>query len=241
MFLGLLGLLACCSLLLSLYVVYKPPAALIRWCQCRWPDVLFHVPVAQKIVALTIDDAPSAQTAAVAQLLRSHNATATFFLIGSQIPGHEALLADLICARNELANHAMYDEPSWALSNAGLTEQIVAVHARIHEAYIAAGKQGPDHWLFRPGSGFFSSRMRQVVATLGYQLVLGSVYPHDPQVPSWRMNASHILSMVRPGAIIICHDRRGRTVPMLQKVLPELRRRGYRVVTVSELMAARAG
>jgi peptidoglycan/xylan/chitin deacetylase (PgdA/CDA1 family) len=41
---------------------------------------------------------------------------------------------------------------------------------------------------------------------------------------------------LRPGGIIICHDRRSWTAPMLQKVLPEMRRRGYRVVTVTELL-----
>ncbi|KAF4772394.1 hypothetical protein HAV15_004835 [Penicillium sp. str.  len=153
------------------------------------------------------------------------------------MPGHESVLADLVRAGNELANHAMYDEPSRALGDDVLADQIRAVHARIQEAYVTAGNTSqPENWLFRPGSGFFSSRMRTLVKELGYQLVLGDVYPHDPQVPSWKLNASHILSMVKPGSIIICHDRREWTVPMLQKVLPELNRRGYRVVTVSGLL-----
>ncbi|KAJ5114279.1 hypothetical protein NUU61_000038 [Penicillium alfredii] len=230
------GILACC-LLFSLYFVYKPPAALIRFCQRRWPDVLFHVPVTKKVVALTIDDGPSTHTEAILHLLRAHDATATFFVIGSQIPGYETVLADLVRARNELANHAMHDEPSRALSDAVLTDQILAVHGHIQDAYRATGQaDGPPNWLFRPGSGFFSSRMRSRVKELGYRLVLGDVYPHDPQVPFWRLNANHILSMVRPGSIIICHDRREWTAPMLQTVLPELKRGGYRVVTVSKLL-----
>lgn len=71
---------------------------------------------------------------------------------------------------------------------------------------------------------------------MGLRIALGSVYPHDPQVPYAWMNAAHILSMVRPGSVIICHDRRSWTVPMLGRVLPELRKRGYRVVTLSELV-----
>jgi peptidoglycan/xylan/chitin deacetylase (PgdA/CDA1 family) len=64
------------------------------------------------------------------------------------------------------------------------------------------------------------------------------VYPHDPQIGYPSVNARHILSMVRPGSIIICHDRREWTAPMLRKVLPELKRRGYRVTTVSGLLKA---
>lgn len=233
----MLAILSTFCLLIPLYCIYKPPNILIRYCQRRWPDVLFHVPTDKKVVALTIDDAPSTHTTEILRLLQLHNAAATFFLIGSQIPEYEHILVDLVRAGNELANHAMYDEPSRALSDDMLREQIRTVHARIQEAYAAAGTQTePENWLFRPGSGFFSSRMRIVVKELGYRLVLGDVYPHDPQVPYWKLNASHILSMVKPGSIIICHDGRSWTMPMLQKVLPELGRRGYTIVTVSDLL-----
>lgn len=230
----------CCLLLLfPFYFIYKPPGIVIRYLQRRWPDVLFHHPVASKVVALTIDDAPSKHTGAICSLLAEHEATATFFVIGSQIPPHGEALTKLVCAGNELANHAMYDEPSRGLSDAFLREQILAVHAKIQQVYQAAGREeGPETWFFRPGSGFFSSRMRGLVRELGYRLVLGDVYPHDPQVPFASLNAKHILSMVKSGSIIVCHDRREWTVPMLRVVLPELKRRGYSVVTVSKLLSS---
>ncbi len=78
--------------------------------------------------------------------------------------------------------------------------------------------------------------MLNLLSKLDYKLVLGSIYPHDAQIPYWRVNARHVLSMLSSGGIVICHDRRGWTVPMLRKVLPEIRRRGWRVVSVSELV-----
>ncbi|OOQ86432.1 polysaccharide deacetylase [Penicillium brasilianum] len=230
------SILYTCCLLCPLYLIYKPPQTFVKYLQRRWPDVLFHHPTTQKVIALTIDDAPSTHTPAIQELLTSHNATATFFIIGSQVPGHESDLAHLIRYGNELANHAMYDEPSRALSDATLAEQIATVEVMIQNAYREASQDGPENWFFRPGSGFFSSRMRALVKGLGYRLALGDVYPHDPQVPFANLNARHILSMVRPGSIIVCHDRREWTMPMLGVVLPELRRRGYRVVTLSELI-----
>lgn len=223
-------------LITPLYIIYKPPAFLIRYFQRRWPDVLWHVPTSKKIMALTIDDAPSEYTDEILEVLRAHGATATFFVIGSQVvAGREETLRALVRGGNELGNHAMHDEPSRALSDAVLVEQIRAVQKMIHDVYAAEGLEAPPNY-FRPGSGFFSSRMRKVLADLGFRLVLGSVYPHDPQIPLWRVNAKHILSMLRPGGIIICHDRRSWTAPMLRKVLPEMKRRGYRVVTVTELL-----
>ncbi|KAK5083907.1 hypothetical protein LTR05_006414 [Lithohypha guttulata] len=228
--------LAACLLLAPLYVVYKPPTALIRYFQHRWPDVLWHVETTKKVVALTIDDAPSSHTREIVQVLNANNATATFFVVGSQASGQEEVLAELLKNGHELANHAMHDEASKFLSNAELLHQIEAVHTQIEHAYRMANARHSEHRFFRPGSGFFSTRMRQTLSKVDYQIVLGSIYPHDAQIPYWKINAHHILSMLRPGAIIICHDRRSWTVPMLRTVLPEMKRRGYEITTVSELL-----
>ena len=224
-----------CILVAPLYMVYKPPTSLVRYFQRRWPDVLWQVSTSSKIVALTIDDGPSEYTYEIMQILKSNNATATLFLIGSQIEGHQGLLQDLIRSGNELGNHAMHDEPSLPLSDANLVEQIQSVEEMLQKPYTDVGAKPPPKY-FRPGSGLFNTRMRKLLGRLGYRLVLGSIYPHDPQIPYWRLNASHVLSMLRPGGIIICHDRRSWTAPMLRNVLPEIRRRGYRVVNVTELL-----
>ena len=129
----------------------------------------------------------------------------------------------------------MHDEPSRSLSDITLVEQIQSVEEMLHKAYTAVDIMSPPKY-FRPGSGLFSGRMLNMLGRLGYRLVLGSIYPHDPLIHFWRINASHILSMLRPGGIIICHDRRNWTIPMLRKVLPEIRRKGYRIVTVTELL-----
>lgn len=225
-----------CILIAPLYLIYKPPGFIIRYFQRRWPDVLWTVPTKQKCIALTIDDAPSEFTRDILEILKANKATATFFVIGSQMRGREEVLQDLIRDNNELGNHAMEDEPSRSLSDVVLREQIRAVQTKINDIYTSANATEPPRNYFRPGSGFFSKRMRKLMNELGFRLVLGSIYPHDPQIPFWRVNARHILSMLRPGGIIICHDRRSWTAPMLRKVIPEIRRRGYRIVTVTELL-----
>ena len=224
-----------CILITPLYFAYKPPNFLIRYFQHRWPDVLWRVSTSSKIVALTIDDGPSEYTDEIMQILKANNATATFFIIGSQVAGRKETLKQLIRNGNELGNHAMHDEPSRSLGDTTLVDQIHSVEEMLHEAYAAVDADPPPKY-FRPGSGLFSKRMRNMLGRLGYRLVLGSIYPHDPQIPFWRINARHILGMLKPGGIIICHDRRSWTVPMLRKALPEIRRQGYRIVTVTELL-----
>ena len=129
----------------------------------------------------------------------------------------------------------MHDEPSRTLSDQSLIEQIHEVDGLLRKAYTKSAA-GTTPRYFRPGSGFFSARMRRILTDLDYRLVLGNIYPHDPQIPFWRVNANHVLSMLQPGGIIICHDRRSWTVPMLRHVLPRIRKRGYRVVTVTKLL-----
>ncbi len=99
---------AMCMLVAPAWLIYKPPGILQRYFQYRWPDVLWRVPTASKVVALTIDDGPSGYTAEIMQVLEANNATATFFIIGSQVEGYEETLQDLIRYGNELGNHGSY-------------------------------------------------------------------------------------------------------------------------------------
>ncbi|KAM0329995.1 hypothetical protein ACHAQA_004164 [Verticillium albo-atrum] len=232
----LLALLALILLLVvPFYIIYKPPASLIRHFQRKWPDVLWQIETDRKIIALTIDDAPSQHTTEIVKLLRENDAHATFFVIGSQVDSRLDDLGEVIRNGNELGNHAMHDEPSRSLTDTQLENEIRSVSRKIKSVYGYEQLPVPANY-FRPGSGFFSDRMRVLIDKLGYRLVLGSIYPHDPQISWPRVNARHILSMLRPGAIIICHDRRSWTVPMLKEVLPEIKRRGYEIVTITELV-----
>lgn len=234
-----LALLVLVLVILPVYVIYKPPTFVINGLQRRFPQVVFQVPTTKKIVALTIDDAPSAYTEQILDILKAHGATATFFTIGGQAPGREQLLQDILSAGSELGNHAMHDEPSINLPSETLQSEIHQVDIFINNAYAAVGQNRKSHY-FRPGSGIFSQRILDVAKDSGYQTILGSIYPHDPFISYPRINGWHILSMLRPGTVIICHDRRSWTPPMLARVIPEIKKRGYEIVTVTELLNAAA-
>ncbi|KAK5133500.1 hypothetical protein LTR08_007637 [Meristemomyces frigidus] len=225
-------------LVLPAYIIYKPPRFVISYFQRAFPDVLFHIDTTRKIAALTIDDAPSQHTEQILQVLQAHGAHATFFVIGDQVPGRENIMDEIVRQGHELGNHAMHDEPSLNLPSDELSEQIAAIDGLIKQAYQTVGATRTARY-FRPGSGIFSNRILGVAGKLGYKTVLGSIYPHDPFISYWRVNARHVLSMLRPGAVIICHDRRSWTVPMLRRAIPEMKRRGYEIVTISALLEAR--
>lgn len=198
----------------------------------RSPEVVYYVETEEPVVALTIDDGPDPiATAGILDLLGRYDARATFFLISTHIPGNEELVVRTVAEGHEIANHLTTDEPSVLLD-------LLEFERRLTEAHNVLSDYSKVRW-FRPGSGWFNTDMLSIVHQHDYRCALGSVYPFDPQIPSARFAARYILANVRPGSIIVLHDygaRGERTLMALSTILPELRDRGWRVVTLSELV-----
>lgn len=207
------------------------PFAIVRWLSHRSPNVFFYAETTERVVALTIDDAPdTTTTSAILDILAEQQVPATFFVIGDRIDGSEALLRRAVAEGHELGNHLMRDEPSAALPLEDFEAQLLATDSLLRAF-------APVAW-FRPGSGWYTRAMTARALRCGYRCALGSVYPFDAQIPIQRFLTWDILKMTRPGSVIILHDgpeRGTRTATVLRIVLPELKRRGYRFVTLSQL------
>lgn len=199
------------------------------------PQVLYHVETRAKAIALTIDDGPDAATTpAILRVLERNGARATFFIITSRVPGNEELLRRIVAEGHELGNHLLRDEPSLKLPPAEFERQLV-------ESHNVLSRFATVRW-FRPGSGRYDARMLATLEAHGYRCALGSVYPFDPQIRwSW-FSKRFILGNAQPGSVIILHDwdsKGRRTVKTLSNVLPVLAKRGFRVVTLTELEGLR--
>ena len=207
------------------------PGPIIRWLARRHPDVLFFADTREPLVALTIDDAPHpALTPAILDALAAHGAHATFFLLGGRVAGNEVTVRRIVAEGHELGNHLIADAPSIRLPAEDFERQLLRTHELL-------ARFGQVRW-FRPGSGWYSRQMLAQLRRHGYRCALGSAYAYDSHIPSAWYVSRHILLNTRPGAVIVLHDggeRRRRTVAVLGRMLPELGRRGYRVVTLSEL------
>jgi peptidoglycan/xylan/chitin deacetylase (PgdA/CDA1 family) len=229
-FVGVAVTLACLALAL-----WTAPRWLVPRIAARSPRCLYTVPTRERVVALTLDDGPdAAHTRALLDVLREHDARATFFLISSRVAGNEPLVEALVSEGHEIGNHLTRDEASIRLPPD-------AFAAAAEEAGRVLGEFGPVRWL-RPASGFYDGEMLDAIARAGYRCALGSIYPYDPHLPWPDLSAGYVLANARPGAVIVLHeggDRSRRTIETLRRVLPTLRARGYRVVTLSELAGLR--
>ena len=201
-----------------------------------YPDVVYFFPVAEPLVALTIDDGPDPEaTAELLDLLAAHDARATFFFLTDNIPGNEALVARTVAEGHELGNHLTADEVSADLDAEDFS-------AKLAESTAILSAYGPVRW-FRPGSAWYNDHIREAARSSNYRLVEASMIPLDARVPFPGLVAQYIRSSVEPGSVLVLHTRRGRgprTLEVLRRILPDLTARGFRFVTLTEL-ATRAG
>ncbi|MGD9034405.1 MAG: chitin deacetylase family protein [Desulfobacteraceae bacterium] len=227
-----IGVVVFAVLLVAVVIVVFQPRWIVTTIAKGSPNVLYFVETDEPVVALTIDDGPdSATTPKILDLLREHNAHATFFLLSDRIPGNEDAVKRSVEEGHELANHLTTDEPSILLKSSEFERRLLEAH-RVLSQFSGL------RW-FRPGSGWYNKKMLSIVRKHGYKCVLGNVYPFDPQIPSSWFATHYVLWKVQPGSIIVLHDYGGcgrRTIEALATILPELNRQGRRVVTLSELV-----
>jgi peptidoglycan/xylan/chitin deacetylase (PgdA/CDA1 family) len=215
-------------------VTWTVPEWLIDRMAAWYPGCLYRVATNQPLIALTIDDGPDLETTPlILDELHRHGARATFFLIAERVRGRERLVRNLVAEGHELGNHFTQDRPSIRLSAGAFESDLVHAHEVL-------APYGAVKWA-RPGSGWYSDSMIATMERHGYRCALGSVYPLDAAIPSGSLAVSYILRNARPGSIVVLHEGGGRgrrTAKVLAQLLPELHRRGYRVVSLSELAAA---
>lgn len=190
-------------------------------------NVVFRGRGSRNVVALTIDDAPylSASTNEILDVLKQFNVKCTFFCIGENAQRSLGVVKRIRQEGHEIANHHLTDEWSVKFSDQDFLERL-----RKTESILETPSK-----LFRPGSGFFTSNMVRWLKECNYQLVLGSLYPHDAHIPSSWHTSWFVRTFVRNEDIIILHDRHW-TARALGEILQDFRERNIRVVTVSELL-----
>lgn len=198
-----------------------------------YPEVIFYIETNKKLIALTFDDGPdSITTLGIMETLSKYDSKATFFLITNHVGENEDIVTRIVKEGHEIGNHMTSDEPSYKLPDSEFIK-------KFNEADSILSEYAEVRW-FRPGSGLFTNSMINIMDAheKDYLYVLGSVYPLDPIIHSSSFASFYITQNVRPGSIIILHDRgaRGkRTIKTLNNILPKLKARGYKMVTLSEL------
>jgi peptidoglycan-N-acetylglucosamine deacetylase len=191
-----------------------------------------HGPRDAKLVALTFDDGPGRLTDSVLEVLARHGARATFNVLGERVAGREEMLLRTTAAGHEVGSHAFrHDRLEGHPIDAW--RQLRRTNAVIGAACDAAPR------VFRPPYGRTSPGVVLAARLNGLATVGWDVDPHDYDTPGADVILRRMIRRTKPGSIVLLHDDRRalvQTVEALDPALGELRARGYRFVTVSELL-----
>lgn len=190
----------------------------------------------RKVVYLTFDDGPHPpETERVLDVLREHGARATFFLIGSKVSGNEAVLRRMLEERHALGLHTYSHAGTFPLLS--FDKMLADVNEGKRAVESVAGKKIS---LFRPPFGVTNPTISKVIRTLGLQTVGWNVRSfdtmfckssehsckqsgHDWYVPV----VERIMKQVRPGSVILLHDRLDGASELLSLLLDSLAASGY--------------
>ena len=185
-------------------------------------------------LALTFDDGPGPFTPQVLAILKQEDVPGTFFEVGIEEHFFHAGTSDAVADGFPIGDHTFSHAPMSTLrpaqQRAQLLNQIKAI-----KPYGAGYPR-----LFRPPYGMWNATTLSLLHRYRMLMVLWSVDPIDYKRPGVQAIVGSVLQGARPGAIILLHDaggNRSQTVTALPKIISGLRQRGYRLVTVPQLLA----
>jgi len=189
----------------------------------------------RKEVALTFDDGPGPQTRPLVRWLHAHGVPATFFVIGRNAAADPAAVRlearDGFAIGDHTQSHAMLGILASSAQSAEIDQAAHVLH-QITGRHIR---------LFRPPYGSFNATTLQLLRSDRILMVLWSIDTKDYTRPGVQRIVYTALSGARAGSILLMHDGGGprdETVAAVPKIVHRLRLKGYRMVTVPQLLAA---
>jgi len=197
-----------------------------------------RVETRDSLVALTFDDGPApALVDSVIRMLAARDARATFFVMGSELADAPQAGPALVAAGHELGNHSYSHQHMVLKSPSFVRDEIERTDALIR----AAGQQGPI--LFRPPFCYKLAVLPYYLWRTGRTTVTWDIEPdsYAEVTVSPEAVTAYVLARVRPGSIVLLHPwhpARATVLAAVPQLADSLRARGYRMVTMRELLAA---
>ena len=180
------------------------------------------------VVALTFDDGPNARyTPQVLDVLYEQQVPATFFLVGEKFPGNELLIREMAACRHEIGSHTFSHPDLTTLDDQNIRWEIQQTEKQLKEIL-------PDYSIryVRPPYGRYTESVRNAA---GVPLVLWTIDSGDWEDPDAETIYTTVVGAIEDGDIVVFHDDNAQTVEALEKIVSELKARGFQFVTVSRL------
>lgn len=186
----------------------------------------------EKIVAITFDDGPDpVQTPKVLQVLREQQAPACFFCIGHKVKGNEQLIRRIIGEGHLVGNHSFDHTSLFPLySLPRMKKDLQACQFALEQVTSQKIR------LFRPPFGVTNPTVAKAVSLLEYTPVGWNIRTLDTQRPSRNKILRHIRHKLRPGSVVLLHDRMPESDLLLKEILKLIKEQGYTVVRLDKML-----
>ena len=180
----------------------------------------------KKLIAITFDDGPGPYTSSLIDTLLNNKATATFFMLGKNIPHYEEAVKKAYTNKMEIGYHS-YAHTSFKRQKledikAELTQSNNNLRNIINE----------DFSLIRPPYGAINEEIKE---SLDYPFILWNIDTEDWRYRDSEYLTNYVLEHAQDGNIILFHDIHKTSVEAIEKLLPQLYVEGFQITTVSNL------
>lgn len=205
----------------ALDLTYTPPTS----CDSRSRRYT-NGPRGRKLVALTFDDGPHPATRLVLNYLRAYRVPATFYMIGNQVGAHHDFIRRMINEGHEVADHSYRHEAYPSSSSIARTAKLIGAASGFRPC------------TFRPPYGAVNTALVNRAGALGMATVVWDVDPSDYATNDSAAIARRA-SVGTSGSIVLLHDGGGgnyATAQAVPKIIRNYRSRGFKFVTVDELL-----
>lgn len=194
------------------------------------PQTIRRTSPGRNVVAITLDDGVPFDIR-ILELFEEKNIRCTTFLTGQAVKANRDIVKRLHEDGFEIANHT-WDHPNLTkLSDSEIRSQLRRTQEEISDI---TGNQAP---YMRPPGGSTNKRVEGIAADMGFKVVLWNKSFADTSTYATPQRLyDNVMTDLQPGDIILCHWGGKSTYEALQLILPEMERRGFTPVTVSELL-----
>lgn len=179
-----------------------------------------------KIIAFTFDDGPSYNTIKIVNTLVKYDSKATFFLVGNKIEKYAKTMDVLVKNGMDIGNHTYSHKELTKLSDKEILKEIDLTNEVIYN------KTGIKPMFLRPSYGAMNKRIKKL-STM--PIIIWNIDTLDWKYHNSNKIKDKILKYVSDGDIILMHDTYVATLNAVEMVIPELKKQGYKIVSVSEL------
>ena len=185
-----------------------------------YPAALFRLRTSEKSLCLTFDDGPDpGSTPLILEILETRKVKAVFFCTGQLAESHPDLISLIISKGHSIGNHGYHHLDGWKTVN-----RVYLRNFSISSDYTSKTLLRPPYGRIRP------FQYREL--TEKYRIVFWDLMPYDFDPGFGKEGSFRILkTKMRPGSVIVFHDRSTSTVlSFLEEFLEFAERAGYRFV-----------